>query len=89
MEPKFRSIVDELNAYIPPKNKDVFIEGKAQQVIASARNLIALVESNYPPEIAEDLTKRLLSAIKNNDSEKFCRKVRQVRNAGDQNDADK
>lgn len=86
MESKFRGIVEELSAYIPPKNKDVFIEGQAQQVIASARNLIALVESNYSPEIAEDLTKRLLSAIKNNDSEKFCRKVRQVRIMGDRND---
>lgn len=79
MDPKMRSIVDELNTYVPTKNKDVFIEGRAQQVIASARNLLALVESNYSAEVAEDLTKRLLSAIKNNDSEKFCRKVRQIR----------
>ncbi len=79
MDNKMRSIVDELSAYIPPKNKEAFLEGRAQQVIASARNLIELVESNYSPEVAEDLTKRLLSAIKNNDSEKFCRKVRQVR----------
>lgn len=86
MEPKFRSILDELTAYVPEKSKDVFIEGQAQQVIASARNLIALVESNYSPEIADDLTKRLLSAIKNNDTEKFCRKVRQVRQMGKGND---
>ena len=79
MDNKMRSIVDELSAYIPPKNKEAFLEGRAQQVIASARNLIELVENNYSPEVAEDLTKRLLSAIKNNDSEKFCRKVRQVR----------
>lgn len=79
MDSKMRSIVEELGSYVPPKHKDVFIEGRAQQVIASARNLIKLVEQSYPPEVAEDLTKRLLSAIKNDDSEKFCRKVRQVR----------
>ena len=79
MDKQFRSIVDELNAYVPTKNKDVFIEGRAQQVIASARNLIKLVEESFPPELADDLTKRLLSAIKNDDSEKFCRKVRQIR----------
>lgn len=79
MDKQFRSIVDELNAYVPDRNKEVFIEGRAEQVIASARNLIKLVETNYSPEIAEDLTKRLLSAIKNNDSEKFCRKIRQIR----------
>jgi uncharacterized protein (UPF0305 family) len=79
MDNRMRSIVEELNSYVPPKSKDVFIEGRAQQVIASARNLIKLVEQSYPPEVADDLTKRLLSAIKNDDSEKFCRKVRQVR----------
>lgn len=79
MDPKFKSIVDELGTYIPSKNKDTFIEGRAQQVIASARNLIKLVETTYPPELAEDLTRRLLSAIKNDDSEKFCRKVRQIK----------
>jgi len=79
MDQKFRSILDELGTYVPDKNKDVFIEGRAHQVIASARNLIKLVEQNYSPEVAEDLTKRLLSAIKNDDSEKFCRKVRQIR----------
>jgi uncharacterized protein (UPF0305 family) len=79
MDNRMRSIVEELSSYVPPKSKDVFIEGRAQQVIASARNLIQLVEQSYSPEIAEDLTKRLLSAIKNDDSEKFCRKVRQVR----------
>lgn len=79
MDKQLRSIIDELNAYVPSKNKDVFIEGRAQQVIASARNLILLVEESFPPEYAEDLTRRLLSAIKNNDSEKFCRKIRQIR----------
>lgn len=79
MDKQFRSIIDELNAYVPNKNKDVFIEGRALQVIASARNLIKLVEESFPADVADDLTKRLLSAIKNDDQEKFCRKVRQIR----------
>jgi uncharacterized protein (UPF0305 family) len=79
MDNKMRSIVEELSSYVPPKNKEIFIEGRAQQVIASARNLIKLVEQSYPPEVADELTKRLLSAIKNDDSEKFCRKVRQIK----------
>lgn len=79
MDQKFKSILDELDSYVPPKSRDHFIEGRAQQVIASARKLIELVESTYSSELAEDLTRRLLSSIKNNDSEKFCRKVRQIR----------
>lgn len=79
MERKLRTIVDELSSYVPERSKDVFIEGKAQQVIASARNLLTLVEQHYSSEEAEDLTRRLLSAIKHDDSEKFCRKIRQIR----------
>lgn len=79
MDKQFKSIVDELNTYVPTRTKDVFIEGRAQQVIASARNLIKLVQESYDSELADDLTKRLLSAIKNDDTEKFCRKIRQIR----------
>jgi uncharacterized protein (UPF0305 family) len=84
MDKQFKSIVDELNTYVPTRNKDVFIEGRAQQVIASARNLIRLVQESYDPEVADDLTKRLLSAIKNDDTEKFCRKIRQIRESKDE-----
>jgi hypothetical protein len=79
MDKQFKSIVDELNTYVPTKNKNTFIEGRAQQVIASARHLIKLVEDSFDKETADDLTKRLLSAIKNDDTEKFCRKIRQIR----------
>lgn len=79
MDKQFKSIIDELNSYVPTRNKNAFIEGRAQQVIASARNLIKLVEESFDPDTAEDLTKRLLSAIKNDDTEKFCRKIRQIR----------
>lgn len=79
MDKQFKSIIDELNTYVPIKNKNLIIEGRAQQVIASARHLIKLVEESFDADTAEDLTKRLLSAIKNDDSEKFCRKIRQIR----------
>lgn len=79
MDQKFKGILEELGNYVPSKNKEVFIEGRAEQVVASARNLIKLVESTYSAELAEDLTRRLISAIKNNDSEKFCRKIRQIK----------
>lgn len=79
MDKQFKSIIDELNTYVPVKNKNLIIEGRAQQVIASARHLIKLVQESFDAETADDLTKRLLSAIKNDDAEKFCRKIRQIR----------
>jgi len=89
MDNKLKSIVDELSSYVPPKNKEAVIEGRALQVIASARNLIKLVEANFPPEVSEDLTKRLLSAIKNDDSEKFCRRIRKAGQLREQKDVKK
>jgi hypothetical protein len=79
MEKKFRSIIDELSNYSPVNNKDLFIESRAQQLIASAKHLIGLLETTFPAEVSEDLTKRLLLAIKNDDPEKFSRKMRQLR----------
>ena len=79
MDKKFRSIVDEIGDYVPYRDRDIFIESRAQQVIASALHLIKLINESYTPDLAEDLTKRLLSAIRNEDEEKFRRKARQIR----------
>lgn len=79
MEKQFRSIIEELGSYAPTTSKELFIESRAQQVIASARHLIKLLENSFPEEVSEDLTRRLLLAIKNDDAEKFSRKMRQIR----------
>jgi hypothetical protein len=79
VDKKFRGIVEELTDYVPQRDRDVFIESRAQQVIASALHLIRLINETYSAELADDLTKRLLSSIRNEDEEKFRRKVRQIR----------
>lgn len=79
MDRKLSSIVDELSNYVPRRDRDLFIESRAQQVIASATNLIALLEENYDPEMAEELTRRLINSIKSGDEQKFRRKIRQIR----------
>lgn len=79
MDKKFRSILDELVDYAPSKDKDLFIESRAQQVIASAVHLLKLIKESYDPETADDLSKRLLRAISSNDEDKFRRKIRSIR----------
>lgn len=76
---KFSSIVEELANSVPQKNKDLFVESRAQQVIASAVNLIKLIQENYDEELAGDLTRRLLNSIKSGDEQKFRRKIQQIR----------
>ena len=79
MDKKFRGILDELTDYAPVRDKDLFIESRAQQVIASAIHLLKFIKESYDPEVADDLSKRLLRAIASNDEEKFRRKIRAIR----------
>ena len=79
MDNKFRGIVDELFDYAPAREKELFIESRGQQVIASALNLIRLIRESFDEEVAADLSKRLVRAIASEDQEKFTRRCRQLR----------
>lgn len=78
MSKRFSSILDELD-YTPKKDRDLFIEGRAHQVIASFTNLMSLIEESYDRETASDLQKRLMLSLKNQDEERFSRKIRALR----------
>jgi len=76
---KFRSLIDELSDYAPSHNRDLFIEGRADQVMASVKHLMHLIRENYDMETADDLLKRLVNSIKTEDENKFRRRIRQIR----------
>jgi len=79
LEQRFRSIVEELSDYAPNRNRDLLIEMRGQQVIASALNVLRLIRESYDSETADDLSKRLVRAIQSGDEEKFRRRVRAIR----------
>lgn len=81
MNRRFTSLLDELSDYAPTKERELFIESRAQQVIASASHLIRMIEENYDPDLADDLTRRLVNSIKSGDENKFRRKIKQIREA--------
>ena len=76
---RFTSLLDELTDMMPSRDKDLFIESRAQQVIASAAFLVRLIEENYDPEVAGELKRRLVNSIKSGDEMKFRRKIAQLR----------
>lgn len=82
MTKRFSSILDELN-YVAPKNRDMIIENRAHQVIASFAHLMKLIEESYDAETASDLQKRLLLSLRTLNEEKFSRKIRSLRKGGD------
>lgn len=57
----------------------MFIESRAQQVIASAINLFELLEESYDETLADELKRRLVNAIKSGDEMKFRRKIQQIK----------
>ena len=73
-----KSLVDEINSFIPERHKDRVIESRAVNLIGAAINVIELFEQSYSEEEAEDLTKKFLLAIKTKESKKFTNKMRSL-----------
>ncbi len=78
MQKKTRSILEELDAMYVERDRSYLIESRASNIIASAINLLEQIESTYAPEQAENLTRKLINAIRLKDPGKFTRTVRRT-----------
>jgi hypothetical protein len=76
MQKKTRSLLEELQSFGDKRDMNHIIESRASNVIASALNLIELMQKNLPSEKAELLEKKLLSAIKSKDPARFTKSLR-------------
>jgi uncharacterized protein (UPF0305 family) len=79
MDERTKNIIEELDRFVPQKDKHQIIEARASNIIASAINLVTLINETFDSEISEELNKRLVNAIKNKDPQKFNRKIREYR----------
>jgi len=78
MQRKTKSILEELDSLYTERDNTQIIENRACNVIASAIRLLEHIEQTYSPEQAENLTRKLLNAIKLKDPGKFTRSVRRT-----------
>ena len=82
MQKKTRSILEELdglyNEKYAERDRRYLIEARASNVIASAIRLVEQIEAEFPAEQAENLTRKLLNAIRTKDAGKFNRSVRKT-----------
>lgn len=78
MKKRTRSILEELESMHHARDSRYVIESRAENIIASAVNLIELMEEVYDPEEVDDLTRKLLNSIKQKDSLKFKRSLGRV-----------
>lgn len=76
MQKKTRSLLEELESIGNNKDVNHLIENRANNVISSAINLLELVKKHYSLEKAELLERKLLSAIKGRDQERFSKSLR-------------
>lgn len=77
---KTRSLLEELESIGSNKDMSHLIENRANNVISSAINLIELINKKYSTEQAELLEKKLLSAIKGKDKDRFSKSIRKLKN---------
>lgn len=76
MQKKTKSLLEELQAFGDTRDMNHIIESRASNIISSAINLIELMQKHYSSEKAELLEKKLLSAIKSKDQDRFSKAVR-------------
>lgn len=79
MADSMKNFLDELDKFVPAKNKHSVIESRASHIIASAVNLVHLIKESYSEEDANDLVKRLYRSIMTEDEKKFSRKIKDLK----------
>ena len=78
MQKKTRSLLEELDSMYVERDRHLIIENRANNVIESAIRLLEQIETEYTADQAENLTRKLLNAIRLKDSTKFARSVRRT-----------
>ena len=79
MQRKTRKLLEELDSIAIPRDRVHLIESRAEHLIASATNLIELIRNSYDNQIAEDMERKLLLAIKRQDSKKFTNGLKKLK----------
>ena len=78
MQKKTRSLLEELDAMYIERDSRHVIETRASNIITSAIRLLEQIDESYTPEQADNLTRKLINAIKLRDPGKFTRSVRKT-----------
>jgi hypothetical protein len=76
MQKRTRSLLEELDSMYIERERDLVIESRAANIIAGAINLLEQIDASYTQDQAENLTRKLLNAIRTRDAGKFARTVR-------------
>ena len=76
MQPKTKSLLEELEALSVNRDTTHVIESRANNIITSAINLLEMISKHYTAEQTEVLERKLLGAIKSRDQSRFAKSLR-------------
>ena len=76
MQKKTRSLLEELESIGNNRDTKLIIESRAHNIITSAINLLEMINKHYDSEKAQILERKLLSAIKSRDQNRFSKSMR-------------
>lgn len=83
MSEKTLNIITKINLFLEETSTDSNIESTGVNLIESSINLLNLISEYYDDDMAKELTNRFVNSIKNKDSAKFQRKIREVKNGSE------
>jgi hypothetical protein len=78
MQKKTKSILEELDSLYIERDRRAIIETRASNLIETAIRLLEQIDSEFSPDQAENLQRKLLNAIRQRDTSKFSRSVRRT-----------
>lgn len=85
MQKKTRSLLDELDAYLGPRDNLSLVESRGNHIITGAINLLKFMRENLSEDKAQDLEKRMLNSIRSGDPTKFSKGVRRAKSGTNKN----
>lgn len=71
MKKRTRGILEELSTIGRKRHSEEFIQSTGNNIIESAINLLSKIHESYPEDVAMDLERRFLNAIRSNNPKKF------------------
>lgn len=79
MAKKLGSILEELDSIVAHKDKDLILEARAMHAISNAIHVLKQINEHYSADEADELSRRFMLAIKNNNIKKFETGIRTIK----------
>ena len=74
-----RIIIEELDRYVPERDKHKIMEQRANHLLIAIINLKEEIRENFTEQEADELIRRIDNSVKGEDPKKFTRKIRELK----------